>query len=239
MKDNQLAMTGNVETANMEIERLLGRKRSEQRGLALIYGETGMGKTAYVERMAFSRGWLYYRFRETDTTRSFLLGLYQRLNRRIYGDESIPRSWSRSQLENYVIGLLGDYPEMVIVVDEVNLMTTSRRWDVIEVIRDMVDMSFATVILVGEESVEHCLKNYNKHFWDRIGFNVKFGANSVDDFKVWLDAVSEVRINDPRLVKWLHKESGGGNLRKAWKVFEPIEKGVIAKGLTTMRMEDM
>lgn len=229
MKSGILVETANVKAANYEINRLLTRNREERRGLAMIYGLTGVGKTAYVERTCFSRGWLYYRIKMEDTAKSFLRSLYDRLSRKYLQDNAGGRL-SAAQLEGAVISLLCDNPDTVIVIDEINLLTQFRRWHLAELIRDLVDSSFATFVLVGEETTYAKLKAYNNHYFDRSGFNYEFAANNKDDYKLFLASVAEVKLA-PAIATYLHKKTGG-NLRKAVKELEELEALAKSRGLS-------
>jgi len=236
MKTRVLARTSNVENATRLVEQLLSRQRDEQRGLALIHGLTGTGKTAFAERLGFTRGWLYYRMKKTETPKSFLTALYQRLNRRYYDDESVPRA-STAKLEVLVTDILCEHPETVIIIDEINLATQFRRWNLMEIIRDLIDSSFATIIMVGEETTRKHLEGYNRHFFDRCGFFCEFKPNTASDYERFLADVSDVRM-DGDIAKWLHQKTGG-NLRQAGKAVPQLESLARQKGQKALTLKDI
>ena len=180
MKTNILVETENVKRANKMISELLSRPKTEQRGLGLIYGPPGYGKTRYAEKTAFSNNWGYLRINATYTPKSFLQAIYQRLNWLINSDESIISGFT-STLENLCIEMFQSNPELVIMIDEINLMIMEKKWDVLEIIRDFIDKSFATIILVGEEDTKKRLKVYNPHYFDRCAFFYKFTKNTKTD----------------------------------------------------------
>lgn len=236
MKTKKLAQTGNVIEATNLVEKLLARKRDEQRGLALIYGLTGYGKTAFAERLGFSRGWLYYRMKKEDTPKSFLTGLYKRLSLVYRGTEDVPRM-SSAGLEVAVTDMLCAHPETVLIIDEVNLATQFRRWGLMEIIRDLIDNSFATIIMVGEEMTRKSLEDYNLHFFDRCAFFYEFKQNNLHDYKTFLSEVSEIRIGDD-IAAWLHRKTKG-NLRQAVKTLEDLESKAKELGLKSISANDL
>lgn len=237
MKVNQLAKTTNVLSAIALIEELLCREKSEQRGLALIYGQTGLGKTTFVERYGFSHGWLYLKIMEQDTSRSMLERIYQRLKRTYYGEELVTYK-PAYKLEQEIIEILNTYPQTVIIIDEVNLLTKAKRWRMLETIRDLVDCSFVSIIMVGEERTKSDLENYNRHFFDRCRFFFEFKPNMAEDYQEYFKAVSAGIEIDNKLGEWLYR-STAGNLRKGWKMLEKLEKVALQKKLTRLSLTDL
>ena len=211
MKTLQLVETRNVIEATALVDDLLKRDVTEFRGLALAYGQTGTGKTAWAERLGFSRGWLFYRMKKTDKPKSFLVSIHQRLNRRYCGDEVIPFMMT-PQLEGRIIDILCDHPETVIIIDEINLM-------------------------VGEETTRAQLEKYNRHFFDRCSFFYEFKPNTVENYRRFIDEVSDVKF-DATIAEWLHRQSEG-NLRQAGKMLAELEKLALSQGRQSATLTDL
>lgn len=220
MKERKLARTSNVVACERQIYGLLNRTRTEQRGLALIYGDPGLGKTMQMEQMAFSKGWMYLRMQEKCSSKWFLTEIYNRLTKRVYGAAQSFKG-TLAELENACIEIMADNPQFVIVLDEINLPIQFRRWDILEEIRDFVDMSFVSIIMVGEHDSKNAIERYNKHFFDRCMFFYQYKKNSLEDYRLVIKEISDIELDD-ELLEWVMKRTGG-NLRKLIKTLDKLE----------------
>jgi DNA transposition AAA+ family ATPase len=211
MKSLQLVETANVIEVKRLVASYLNRTRSEQRGLALIYGDPGLGKTRMGEQLAFSNGWLYLRLQAKVTAKWFLNEVYQRVTQKVYGAPQIFKG-TLAETEAAIIDLLGQNPQIVMVVDEVNLAIQFHKWDILEIVRDFADLSFASFILMGEHDSKAAIERYNKHYFDRCNFFYQFKKNSPADCLKVIKSTTDLIFDDEMLAYIYGKTEG--NLRK-------------------------
>lgn len=229
MKERVLVETKNVIEANRQLFKLLKRPKTEISGLAVIYGPTGYGKTRWAEITAFKNGWGYMRVNRLQKEKAFVQDIYQHLHWLVYHEEIIARGHA-SKIENDCIKILQDNPDLVLFIDEINHKIHKREWDILEIIRDLTDRSFATIVMVGEQDTVTALNGYNPHFFARCNFFYKFTKNSFHDVKSIFDEVSEVDIEDKSLLndvlKQIYAETDG-DLRKFVSYIPDIENGEV------------
>lgn len=236
MKQNLMAETNNVVQCRKLIKGFLNRTRSEQRGLALIYGDPGLGKTRMAEALAFENQWLYLRCQAKSTAKWFLGEVYERISRYVYGAPQTLRG-TLAEMEQEIKTLLMDNPQIVMVIDEINLPIQFHKWDVLEMIRDFADETFASFILVGEHNTKALLEGYNKHFFDRCNFFFQFRKLDPADYVTVLNVTSDIDIAED-LMNWMYGETGG-NLRKLGKLIEKIEQMARQKGVKSISLKDL
>ncbi len=227
-----LAETQNVVKANKLMNRMYSKSRP---GMVLLYGDTGLGKTYYSQRTAFTEGWCYYRLRATETQRSFIQEIYKRLNQMLTGNfEVIPGS--SSKLESACIEMFRAMPDLVFVVDEINLLTQFKKWKLLEVIRDLRDNADATIVMVGEHDTREALEAYNKRFFNRCEF-VNFVRNTTKDVAKVIKMRSEVELSKELYDLIIQKTAG--NLREVAKMVEEFERIAEEKGIKSLGLEDL
>jgi hypothetical protein len=229
---SKLVSTVNVVQADRVMDRL---KSKDKPGLIVIYGETGVGKTFYSYNRTFSNGWCYYRLRATETAKSFLQQVYKRLNRLYSGSNEILRG-NTAKLEDCCIQMLKKMPNQVFAVDEMNLATQFRKWDIIEVIRDFRDEAHAQIILIGEHDTRQKLEAYNPRYFGRCEF-VPFASNSVQDVALVMKSCSEVEFDKDVYTAVVSKFKG--NLRQVENFIQDCEVTAEEKGLEIITMKDL
>jgi hypothetical protein len=229
---SKLVATVNVVNADRVMDRL---KSKDKPGMIVIYGETGVGKTFYSYNRTFSNGWCYYRLRATETAKSFLQQVYKRLNRIYTGSNEILRG-NTAKLEEACIQMFKKMPNQVFAVDEMNLATQFRKWDIIEVIRDFRDEAHAQIILIGEHDTRQKLEAYNQRYFGRCEF-VPFTANSVQDVALVLKSCSEVDFAEDVYKTVVSKFKG--NLRQVENFIQDAEVTAEEKGLEIITMKDL
>lgn len=211
MREKVLVETKNVKEVNKLVEGLLKRPKTEIPGLAVVYGPTGFGKTRWSEITAFRGGWGYLRINRLQGSKSFVQEVYRRLHWLIKHEEFVPKG-SAAKIEEMCINILQDHPEIVLFIDEINHKIHKREWDILEIIRDLADRSYASIIMVGEQDTVEALNNYNPHFFGRCNFFYKFEKNSVEDAKKIFRGVAEVNVEN-NVIEEIYQEADG-NLRK-------------------------
>jgi replication-associated recombination protein RarA len=211
LRERVLVETGNVREVNKLVAGLLKRPKTEIPGMAVVYGSTGFGKTRWSEITAFQAGWGYMRINRLQREKAFLQEVHRRLHWLVYGEETLIRG-TASKIEDMCINLLQDHPEIVLFIDEINHKIHKKEWDILEIIRDLTDRSFASIIMIGEQDTVEALNNYNPHFFGRCNFFYKFERNSIEDVKKICREVAEVPIAG-KVIEEIYKEADG-DLRK-------------------------
>jgi replication-associated recombination protein RarA len=211
MIEQVLVKTRNVIEVDQLVSKLLKRPMHEIPGLAVVYGPTGYGKTRWGEITAFHNGWGYMRINRLQREKAFIQEVYRRLHWLVYNDEITPRGHA-SKIEEDCIKLLQDNPHIVLFIDEINHKIHKREWDILEIIRDLADRSFASIIMIGEQDTVEALTDYNPHFFGRCNFFYKFEKNSLEDVKKICREVAEVRLEE-QAIEEIYNETEG-DLRK-------------------------
>jgi len=205
MKD-VLVHTRNVQEALKAIDFLLARPVKQIVGMSLLSGPPSTGKTGFGERIAPDRGWIFQRITESDTTKSFFIGLYQNL---VYSgtgrhDTVIPRG-STNKIYKSCLSLLQQKPQ-VIIIDEIN--NAFRHRSIFNSVRDLVDMSFSIFVLMGESDAYSVLQGMNEHYFDRVNQFVRFKRLNLDDIHLVVDQKSDIEMDDD-VINWLMMRTNG------------------------------
>ncbi len=223
MKEKVLVKTRNVLEVDRLVAKLLRRPKSEIPGLAVVYGPTGYGKTRWGEMTAFHNGWGYIRVNRLQRQKSFIMEVYRSLYWLINGEE-VTIKGHVSKIEEDCIQLLQDNPDIVLFIDEINHKIHKREWDILEIIRDLTDRSFASIIMIGEQDTVDALTNYNQHFFARCNFFYRFEKNSLDDVKKICSEVVEVKLADD-VIEDIYNETEG-DLRKFVSFIPDLEEEI-------------
>ena len=115
-----------------------------------------------------------------------------------------------------------DAPDSVIMIDEFDNALPNR--ELRETIRDIVDQTFATVILVGMRGVREKLERSNPHFFDRSNFFCEFLPLTLEDTREIVAQVCDYELS-PKLVETAHQVSEG-QFRKLIKAIVLYEQKI-------------
>lgn len=218
MKEYALVKTKNVTEAERLINYLYKRPITEMVGLGLIYGAPGLGKSRFARQSAIQNDYIYIRLESTMTAKAFAVKLLEK----IYYHFDISSSKVRgtaNEIFNKSLSILQNYPNTVIVVDEIDYAFKSKK--VLGCIRDIVDETFCIVILVGMSDAREKLLQADSHYFDRCNFFCEFTKLSEPDINLLCREISEVKL-DSALTKHLAVKTKG-NIRKLVKVLYTIE----------------
>ena len=211
MKEHVFVETENVKRAKAEIAKLLARPKHEMVGLGMIYGDPGLGKSRLAKQIAYRKGYIYIRLDATETARSFAgklwKGLRYHLNVEtdaVSADSGNAPTGTANSLMGKCIRMLIDAPDSVIMIDEFDNALPNR--DLRESIRDIVDNTFATVILIGMRGVKEKMERINVHFFDRSNFFCEFQPLSLEDVRLIVSEVCDYEL-PPKLIEAAHRYS--------------------------------
>jgi DNA transposition AAA+ family ATPase len=240
MKEQVFIQTANVKRAMAEIKRLLNRPRHDMVGLGMIYGEPGLGKSRLAKYVSYRKGFIYIRLEASDTAKSFAQKLWVGLKYQLHlteqaaEDISAPAG-STNSLIGQCIRILMDSPDSVIMIDEFDNAMPNR--ELRESVRDIVDQTFATVILVGMHGVREKLERTNKHFFDRSNFFCEFHPLDLEDVQKVCAGVCEFEMT-PKMVETAYVASKG-QFRALIKTIMKFEEKISTQKPVTLSRQDL
>lgn len=153
-------------------------------GMALVYGEPGLGKTQTVLWWALQNDAIFVRCTNLMTGKWLLEELVEEL-----GEIPLFRS---VDLFKQCIQSLTNNPR-IIIVDEVDYLTSDRK--AIETLRDIHDKTGVPIVLVGMAMADKKLMRY-KHLYDRFSEILKFEPFKFNDIKTIVEQLCEVKVTD-------------------------------------------
>ena len=218
MKQGKLVPIHNVQKADECIDFLLKRPRLEMVGLGMLYGRPGLGKTTYASRAAYARGYVYIRLEATTTPKTFAKELLQNLYRSMGMGDYLPVG-TTNNIYKQCIQLLLDNEDTVIIIDEIDY--AFRYPQLLGSVRDLVDETFAVVILVGMQNAMDRLNQINAYYFDRCNYFYEFEAVSKDDIRMLGTELMNIPCPES-MVNYIHFNAAG-NLRKAIKIMHMLE----------------
>lgn len=170
---------------------------AREAGIVIVKGPFGVGKSELVERWAIDNGAVFVRCKETWTKRALLDELAVKM-----GLETKGRN---SEVQARIIGKLA-VTMVPMVFDEADFLIRSTA-SLLEIIRDITDMTGTSCFLVGMERFGDTLARYG-HIASRVNRVVELLPLNADDVKATCEKLSEVAI-DPDLVQRIVDESQG------------------------------
>lgn len=192
---------GFVQTENFkrlkEAEKLVARRGAREAGLVIVRGVYGIGKSELTERWAVDSGYVFVRAKETWTKRALLDELADKMGLAKHG--------RNQEVQARIIGKIA--VDMVpIIVDEADFLVRSTA-SLLEVLRDITDLTGTMCFLVGMEHFPHKVARY-EHIASRVAKVVEFETLSLADVKATITVKAEVKI-DEGLVAEIHRQSKG------------------------------
>lgn len=178
--------------------------------MGLGFGHFGLGKTFGLERIAAVENAILLRAAQTWSKTSVLTELCEELGVDTTGHSPIKY---RRVLE----ALLSE--PRIIIVDEIDALLRSTKFEVLEMFRDIHDESGIVVFFVGMEESNRKLKKH-KHFYSRIVEFVEFLPICKDDIDKFCE-LSEVEIEADLLQHFWNKYK---NLRQIKVMLLRLEK---------------
>ncbi len=153
-------------------------------GMALIYGEPGLGKTQAVLWWALQNDAVFIRSTNLMSSRWLLEEISEELGEMPY--------YKYSDLFKQITAQLIREPR-VIIVDEIDYLASDTR--AIETLRDIHDKTNVPILLVGMGKADKKLMRY-KHLYDRLSNVLRFEPFTKDDIKSIITQLCEIEITD-------------------------------------------
>lgn len=191
-------------------------------GLALVYGEPGLGKTQVVTWWAANNDAILVSAKQSMTPRWLLEEIVKEI-----GD--IPL-YKTSDLFEQIIKALIREPK-IIIVDEIDYLTNEKC--AIEILRDIHDRTKAPIIMVGMSFANKTLKRY-KHLYDRFSEILHFTPFSLAEINKLITELSEVKFS-PEAISYVYQTGCG--FRQIVKLINKAETIAEANSLSEINLK--
>ncbi len=188
-------------------------------GMALVYGEPGLGKTQTILWWAMQNNSVFIRSANNMSAKWLLEELVESLGEMPY--------YRYSHLFRQVINQLTLDPR-VIIIDEVDYLATDAK--IIETLRDIHDRTNIPIILVGMGQADKKLIRY-KHLYDRLSEILRFEPFSQWDIKTIVSQLCEVEVTDCAI---RHIYSQTTRFRQIVKLINKAEQLAYANNLSML-----
>ena len=192
---NKLAITKNVSALALAYEGLATRDFGVP-GMCLVHGYSGAGKTTAVTWQVNRTRGVYVRA-TSQWTPSTMLGCVMR------EVGAAPLQRRQAMLDHIVDQLAaGQRP---LFVDEADYLL--KNGDMLEVLRDIHDLSHVPVVLIGMQGIDKRLV-HKPQLARRLSHWVEFLPSDLEDARTLASTICEVEIDDELLAR-LHAEAKG------------------------------
>lgn len=187
------ARTSNVQNFLSAMTRLQKREEGIP-GMALVYGEPGLGKTRTSLWWCAQNDGVFIRTKKLMSGRWLLEEIVAEL-----GEAPMRRT---SDLFRQAVDQLLERPR-TLFVDEADYLAHDAR--VIETLRDLHDTTGTPFVLIGMDQADKKLMRF-KHLYDRFSEIVRFHPLSEADIKAIAEQMCEVKLSDDA-VSYIHSQA--------------------------------
>ncbi|NNG45006.1 ATP-binding protein [Pseudoalteromonas sp. NEC-BIFX-2020_002] len=220
----KIAIVSNVVATQLMVESLNQRAHGVP-GIGLIYGDPGLGKTT-------ATAWLVNRCNGIYIRATSAMSLTQLL-RQIVKELSGPDIYTREAMLNYIIEHMA-ISNRTLFIDEADYLLNDK--NTLEIVRDIHDLTYCPVVLIGMESVRRKLQRH-RQFYNRISEWLEFKPTQFEDLQIIVNAVIEpvLTIQDD-LLKQLLSDTDG-EVRRIITGLSKVEAFALANGLTSIDLQ--
>jgi len=188
-------------------------------GMALLYGEPGLGKTQAVLWWVAQNDAIFIRSTNLMTGRWLLEDIVEELG-------EIP-NYKTSELFKQCIRQLKEDPK-IIIIDEVDYLAADSK--AIETLRDIHDKANVPIVLVGMGQADKKLMRY-RHLYDRISEKLKFEPFINSDIKDIVEQLCEVEMTECA-IRYIYSQTN--RFRQIVKMINTAENIAKANGLSVI-----
>lgn len=175
--------TSNVTAATAALGRLCQRQ-ADVLGMALIYGDPGLGKTKTALWWQLQNDAVYIRVKKLTTGRWLLEEIAAEL-----GEAPL---WRTSDLFRQCVDQLMGRPR-TIILDEIDYIGDPK---VIETIRDLYDITNASFVFIGMNHADKKFMARYRHLYDRFSEIVRFHDLTEQDVRSIAETMCEVKLSN-------------------------------------------
>lgn len=185
--------TSNVSRFISAMSRIQSRQEGIP-GMALVYGEPGLGKTRTCLWWCAHNDGVFVRVKKLMNGRWLLEETVAELG--------VAPARRISDLYRQVVDQLLERPR-VIFYDEADYLVHDSR--VIETLRDIYDTTQTPIVLIGMDQADKKLGRF-RHLWDRLSEIVKFQYLTEEDVKTIAEQMCEVKLTKEAL-SFIHSQA--------------------------------
>lgn len=190
-----LAITANLKTLNKAFRELCER-HPDVPGMGVLTGATGSGKSTAIDWLVQQSNGVYVRAIRSWSLNTMLAALCAecyggRLNR-------------NADMVSYIVEHLRSNRRPVFIDEGDHLL---KSLDMLETLRDIHDLSGQPLIVVGMDEFEKRIV-HRKQFARRVLQWVRFRPLDLDDARIFVNTVCEVKVADDLVLK-LHADAAG------------------------------
>lgn len=195
-------------------------------GMALVYGEPGLGKTqAALWWVANNQeDAIYVSATQSMTTKWLLEEIIREL-----GDSPFYRT---SEIFEQIVRELIKRPK-VIIVDEIDYLAHEK--STIEMLRDIHDRTHTPIVLIGMTYADKKLKRY-RHLYDRLSEILQFQKFPFEDTKNLINELSEVKF-DNSAIEYI--QNCDNRFRQIVKIIDKAESFAKSNEITVIAQKDV
>lgn len=191
-------------------------------GLALVYGEPGLGKTQVVTWWAANNDAILVSAKQSMTPRWLLEEIIKEI-----GD--IPLYKTSDLFDQITRALIKE--SKIIIVDEIDYLANEK--SAIEILRDIHDRTKTPIIMVGMSFANKTLKRY-KHLYDRFSEILHFTPFSPAEINKLITELSEVKFS-PEAINYVYQ--AGCGFRQIVKLINKAESVAEANSLSEINLK--
>ncbi len=210
---NALAMVKNLQVLSTAYQELAGRSHGVP-GMGVLTGPTGAGKTTGIDWLVAQTNAVYVRAYRSWSMSSMLTSLMTEC----YAG----RLSTNAAMVAYIAEHIANNRRPIFVDEGDHLFKNP---DMLETLRDLHDLSKQPVIVVGMDGFERRLV-HRAQFARRVLQWIRFKGLDLEDTRIYVDSVADVRLSDDLVAK-LHKETSGsiGLMAVGVALIEAFAKG--------------
>ena len=193
-------------------------------GFILAHGQAGRGKSVAADQYHYQRGGAYIRVWEGWRQAAFL----QRLLFEVRGKNGDLPKLNADRCKQAIIDLL-ERDRKPLFIDEADRLAIGR----IEDLRDILEMTGAPIILIGEEAIFGLLSE-RRRIWSRVAYEVEFGP--ISPAEVALYAMKAAGLDIPAELCQQIAGRAEGDFRLVRNMMLLLEKA--AKAAETFKVDE-
>lgn len=220
---------GFVQTENFkrlkEAEKLVARRGAREAGLVLVRGVYGIGKSELTERWATDSGYVFVRAKETWSKRIVLDEIATKMG--------LSTDGNAANVQDRIIGQLA-VSMVPLIIDEADHLVDRRSAAMLEVIRDITDLTGVMCFLVGMENFPVMVARYG-HIASRVARIVELEPLNLADVQATVTAKADVPMS-PGVVE-LIQQHAKGRMRLVLSAIANIEQWATANSWARVEVE--